>query len=116
MYLTFFSTLAYLEYRTNRIFEYFLKPGIYVLDNLNLENFSFLISSMLEVDTRMRYHIQLIYSCFGKGCPKKAKSVRDNPERWADTRGHVAGACRSDLLQRQKTCLVHTEARCSRDV
>ena len=26
------------------------------------------------------YYI-VVYSCFGKGCPKKAKSVPDNPER-----------------------------------
>ena len=35
--------------------------------------------------------------------------------RWADTRGHVARTCRSDMLQGQKTCLVHTEATRSRD-
>ena len=35
--------------------------------------------------------------------------------RWADTRGDVAGTCRSDVLQRQKPCAVHTGATCSRD-
>ena len=28
-----------------------------------------------------RFNYDDPYSCFEKGCPKKAKSVRDNPER-----------------------------------
>ena len=61
--------------------EYSYSPATYALTCFPAVNTHILVF----ISQPMQQHdfvVQIfIYSCFRKGCPKKAKSVRDNPER-----------------------------------